>query len=108
MAVGTVTVDIKQEILDDVKKYLDFPGLAAELINGALKKELDALVASTATPFDDIALAALYPTAASLINQAIASAWAQLLSPAPAAPVAPASPGGLGPEVKGEVLGAPV
>lgn len=99
---------IVQKLLLAIQQHLDFPGLAAAAIDGALKDELNKIVKDTSNPFDDILMAAVYPTLSAAIEKAVSSAWANMFASL-LAPPAPASPGsGLGAAVDEGVLGASV
>lgn len=84
--VADATIDIQALVLASLKKNFNFPSFSNDVMQQIVKAELDKLVASSATPFDDIALAALWPPLSAGIQQALTALWASLGTSTPASP----------------------
>lgn len=76
-------------VIQILKKRADVPGALGDVLDQIVGPALQDAVRATATPLDDIAVAALEPILADYLKKQISAFWAQLLSPAPAAPSAP-------------------
>lgn len=64
----------------DAKKFLDMPGFLGGLMDHVLKAELQKIVDDTSNPFDNILFAAVYPTLADGVKQAIKTYWDALMA----------------------------
>lgn len=69
---------MRQTILKAVEARLDVPGLVEDVLRDAVNPALDQLVASTATPLDDMVKAALYGQLEGLINAKVKELWAKV------------------------------
>lgn len=54
-------MDLKKDFLDVAKKHIDLKGMAADIIVGIGHEALTEAVKKTATPIDDLVVAALAP-----------------------------------------------
>lgn len=79
------TVELKDQILDIVKKRIDVPGLVKDSVKELLEPALLAAVAKSETKVDDILVAAILPILEEELFKLIDAKWKELLSP----PVAP-------------------
>jgi hypothetical protein len=62
----------KEELIKLLLKRFDIEGLVSEdLIDGLLKSALDKMVAESSNPYDDMAIAALYPHLAKAAKEAV-------------------------------------
>lgn len=69
----------KKEIVALLLKRVDVKGLLVEDLLGAiLKPALDKMVADSANPYDDVAVAALYPPLAKAIEEQVAALLAKI------------------------------
>lgn len=83
---------LKDALLKSVHDNVNVPGLSKALLKNALKPALDRIVADTSNPFDNILLAAIYPTLESALVDEIEKQWEGLFSS----------------KQDGDILGAPV
>ena len=74
-------MDVGQLLLDSVKKNVNVPGLANDLLDNILEPALKNIVAQSKSPLDDVLMAALYPVLEAELKRLAAEYWGKLLSP---------------------------
>ena len=62
-------------VMDLVKKNVNVPGLAADLLDQALEPALQKLVDDSATPLDNMLKEALYPKLKEVLQAEIQKLW---------------------------------
>ena len=72
----------KQKAIEVAMKHINIPGLLIDELELVLKPALDKVVADSANPYDDMAMAALYPVLKPALEKAIQDKWAELLGSA--------------------------
>lgn len=72
-----------------LKKHIDVPGLANDVIDQVLQPALQNIVNQSPTKLDDIAMAALYPLLEVEVKKQIALLWAGLGVSSPSVPSQP-------------------
>lgn len=65
----------KEQLLKLVEANLDMPGLVADVLDQVAKPALEKVVADSENKFDDMALAALYPSLVPVIKEEIGKLW---------------------------------
>lgn len=68
-------MDLKVELLKSLKKNINVPGMAEDLIDQILGQALKNLVASTPNVVDDILVASIYPLLSSEVKKLIKEKW---------------------------------
>lgn len=72
--------ELKSVLLEIVKKNINVPGLANDLIDSVLEPALKAAVAKSETKIDDIVVAALYPLLEDEVKKQVKLLWESLLA----------------------------
>lgn len=70
----------KQGILNLVLKNVNLPGLAFDIIDEVLEKALQKVVADSANKFDDMLMAAIYPTLEKELKELIQKKYDELIA----------------------------
>lgn len=65
----------KDQILALVEARIDVPGLVQDVLVQILKPALDEMVADSSNPYDDMAVAALYPVLEPALLKEVQKLW---------------------------------
>lgn len=76
-------MELKEVLMESVKRNVNVPGLCADLLDGAVEPALRSAVEKSSTKIDDVVLNALYPIFEEELKKGIADAWGKLLASEP-------------------------
>ena len=82
----------KDLILGNVHEHLNVPGFFADLLDEVLEPALKKVVEDSSNPFDDILMAAVYPTLELELNKLIEKYWDELVDDDSEQPAEPGEP----------------